>query len=199
MATYRRMLILLGTVLLLSVLTISGSFAQEAQDLRGLYEDVFGKDTQPLEMSEVPITIRHAAMAAVSDVKATEAGVEIAPDGTLLYVLDFQNAQGREISVDVNSTGRIVSVEHSLTMDELPREIGDTVKRWAPYLEPTLIEKSVRADGVVYELEGIDAQGNEVLVQIPNDQLSLTIWYHHPIIIRPPIIVEPPVAIEPPQ
>lgn len=180
-----RILGLSALLSLITLATVTGAAAQEYKDITGLYEGVFGQDTKPIEMSQVPQSIRHAAGAAVGDIQATNAGVEIATDGTVLYVLDFKTKKGRKVSVDISSDGKIVSVEHALTMKELPREVSATMKRWAPTLDASEIEKSVRPDGVMYEFVGQDSQGNEFYAEIPAHGRGLVIVFHHPIIVTP--------------
>src|SRR5687767_10850716 len=68
MSKYGRMLILLGTVVLLSTLTASGSSAQQPQDETGLFENVFGRSEKvPIELSEVPLPVQLAMRTVVSE------------------------------------------------------------------------------------------------------------------------------------
>jgi hypothetical protein len=177
------MLVLLVSLVFLATLTASGSLAQEPQEERGLYEDVFGRPgPMPIdlaELSRLPIPVQLAVRTAVSPTEITEVGTEIAADGELIYVVDFADpaaAAGRG-SIDVTSLGRIVQLEEAIAIEQLPPLAVERMKTWMPNLEVIQVEKSVRPDAVVFEVDGVDAQGNEIYIEMPADGRSLTMEF----------------------
>jgi hypothetical protein len=170
------MLPLLGAVLLLSTFPASGSLAQESEGESGLYENVFGKPgAAPIRTTELPLPVRLTMRTAVRDLKVTEVGVEIAENGELVYVVDFENpATASRGSMDVNSVGNLLQLEQVLTAEQLPPLIATRMDTWMPNLNVTQVEKSVRPDAIVYEVDGTDAEGNEIYVEIPAHGRSVT-------------------------
>lgn len=194
MAKNFRMLGSSASLVLLAMMTVpcvmaQGSAAAVAQEPITAF--AFGQDSVvaltalPREMSEVPQHVWHAASAAVGNIKATRSGVEVAADGTMTYVLDFQSERGRKVSVDVASTGKILAVEFALTVQELPAQVSATMRRWAPNLKASEIEKSVRPDAVVYEFVGKDAQGNDFYAEIPEDGRGIVIVPNQATMVTP--------------
>jgi len=175
MSKYWRTLIFLGVVVLLSMLTASGSLAQEPQEPPdGLYENVFGGAKQSLEMDELPVPIQLAARTAISDIKITDVATEITSDGQFIYVVNFEDPAAGKGSMDITPEGRILQAEAILaTAEQLPPLLGTRMKTWIPDLEVTQVEKSVRPDGIVYELDGTDAEGNAIYVEMPANGRSI--------------------------
>jgi len=197
------MLILLGTVVLLSTLTASGSWAQQPQDETGLFENVFGgAGKMAVDISEVPLPVQLALRTvlsemtsiaettgvtettgttettgvtgiAFSDINITDVSTEIGADGELIYAVDFENpaaAAGRS-SIDITSSGRVLQVEEAIAMEQLPPLVSNRMtpwmEMWMPNMRITEVWKSVRPDAIVFEVDGTDEQGNEIVIEIP--------------------------------
>lgn len=170
-------LFLSASLVLLTTASVRCVVAQQGPTALAAEQDAKVAITrQPEVASEVPPLIWHAAIAAAGNINATKASVEVTPDGSFLYALDFQNEQGRKVSVDVASNGFVMAREDTITLQEIPPQVARTLRGWGAALRPSEIQRSVRPAGVVvYELVGEDTQGNEFYAEIPEDGRGIVI------------------------
>jgi hypothetical protein len=127
-------------------------------------------DLSKVEMSQVPMAARLAALRAASEFKLDKAGIDIDENGSVVYELKGKNAKGRQREVDVTAEGTLIEIEDEITMEEVPQAVKETLKRWLPNFTPTFIEKSQRANFQMwYEFEGKAPQGNELDIEISDD------------------------------
>lgn len=127
-------------------------------------------DLTKLELSQVPLAARIAAMQGAGGFKPEKAGIDFDENGQVVYELSGKNANGRQREVDVTAEGTLIEIEDEITMEEVPQAVQETLKRWLPNFAPTLIELSQRRNFQRwYEFEGKGPQGHELDVEISED------------------------------
>ena len=134
----------------------------------------FAEDKE-IAMSDVPEDILDAAHAAVEG--ATWETVELGSDeGEDKYGFEGKTADGIQVAVDVLEDGDVVEVEHHITVDDLPAAVKATLDKYAPGMKAEEVERLIDDDrAVVYEIEGTDADGAAIDVEISWDGSEISI------------------------
>lgn len=123
-----------------------------------------------LTIADVPSAARAAITKRAGDAKLV--GVESMTEaGHTVYEAAWMKGEAK-IEVIVSAAGNVIAEETSLTLDQLPKELHDTAKKFAGKAELKLERKTV----VLYELEKVtsgksvemyvDATGREVKVSV---------------------------------
>lgn len=125
--------------------------------------------TSAMKMEEVPAEIRAAAMAASRGGKIESVQVEL-ERGKAIYEFKVTLPDGKNMEVDVDSSGRIEEIEEVIDRAAVPPAAMQTLMRVLPNFQPTLFERSTRANfEIYYEFEGRDARGVEIDVEVRAD------------------------------
>ncbi|MCP4381747.1 MAG: hypothetical protein GY798_10100 [Hyphomicrobiales bacterium] len=132
-------------------------------------------DDKEISMSDVPETVLDAAKAAVEG--ATFTKVELGDDeGEDKYGFEGTLADGTVVAVDVLEEGEVIEVEHHTTIDALPAPVKAALDKYAPDMKAEEVERLVDDDrAVVYEIEGTDASGAPIDIEISWDGSEVTI------------------------
>jgi len=80
---------------------------------------------------------------------------------------------GMMLEIDVMEDGSIEEIEEQIAADMLPPAVATALAANFEGFEPTFIEKSTRADAVVYEFEGM-LDGAEIDAEISEDGMTVT-------------------------
>ncbi len=127
----------------------------------------------PLE--EAPADALAAAQAAAPDVTFEAADVEI-EDGVV--TLEFVGARedGQVVEVDVASGWVVLEVEEVIPFEDVPEAVRETLAiAMGEDFAPSSVERSNRDDAVVFEFEGVDADGRAIDIEIQSDGESVVV------------------------
>ena len=133
----------------------------------------FAQDETIIDMKDVPQAAIDAANSRANGIEFETVSIDD-DEGTRTYEFAGKTAEGLGFEVDVLEDGTVEEVEEEISADELPQAVQDALAADASDMQPTLIEKSTRDSGIVYELEGT-LDGNEVDAEINEDGTGLTI------------------------
>lgn len=137
----------------------------------GLAAPALAQEEDSISMDEVP----EAAMTAAQE-NAPEGITEfesVQLDGET-YEFAATKEDGTAVEVDVMADGTLDEIEEEVAMEAVPQPVAATLDAEAAGLQPTMIEKSTRADGaIVYEFEG-QLDGQEVDIEINEDGSGFT-------------------------
>ncbi len=103
-----------------------------------------------IPLSEVPITVI-TSVKTVTGSEAIEAGVEMRPDGSMVYEIYGQNQQGFKFIVDATPNGKIVEVDEEIDSSAIPEDILKAFKRWVPNAKIVSSWRSTRIGALFYE------------------------------------------------
>ena len=127
-----------------------------------------------LSMSDVPPEAQAGARAAMPGVEFQEAQLDL-DGGRATYELAAQ-MDGKNVEVDVLSTGEVVEVEREIDMNAVPQMVQKALEKHVSGFQPKMIEHSTRSDlATFYEFEGTDSEGQEIDVEISEDGGVVTI------------------------
>lgn len=116
-------------------------------------------------LRDAPLGALAAAEAAVPGVVFSSAALEI-EDGVATYEFTGTDGDGNPVEIDIGEWV-LLEVERPITVDDLPEAVRETLDATAPGLTINGVEESDRGQGViVYEFDGVNADGEEVDVEI---------------------------------
>ncbi len=136
-----------------------------AQVVKGI-----GGIERKIPLSEVPITVL-TSVKTVTGADATEAGVEMKSDGSMVYEIYGQNQQGFKFIVDATPNGTIVEVDEEIDSSAIPENITKAFKRWVPNAKIVSSWRSTRIGKLFYEFV-ID---DDFWIEIPAEADQVTI------------------------
>ena len=120
----------------------SFSIAQASRGIRGI--------ERKIPLSEVPMTVI-TSVKTVTGADATEAGVEMRSDGSMVYEIYGQNQQGFQFVVDATPNGTIVEVDEEVDSSAIPENIMKAFRRWVPNGKIVSSWRSTRIGALFYE------------------------------------------------
>ncbi len=127
----------------------------------------------PLE--EAPAAALKVAQAAAPDVTFETVDVEV-EDGIVTLEFAGLRADGQLVEVDVAMGWSVLEVEEVISIDDVPANVRETLAiAMGDDFAPTLAERSKRGDILVYEFEGVDAEGRIIDVEIQSDGESVVV------------------------
>lgn len=125
---------------------------------------VTAQEEATVAMEDVPPAVMEAAMANANGITFDTVAMD---DG--VYEFAGKMASGMGMEVDVMEDGTIEEIEEQIDVAALPAEVSATLTASLAGFEPTYVEKSTRAEGmVVYEFEGTH-EGKEIDAEINAD------------------------------
>ena len=128
----------------------------------------FAQEETSIPMDQVPAVVAEAAMANAMGVTFDNIQLD---DG--VYEFSGAMTNGMMLEVDVIEDGSIEEIEEQIAADMLPPAVAAALVANFEGFEPTFIEKSTRADAVVYEFEGM-FDGAEIDAEISEDGMTVT-------------------------
>ena len=132
----------------------------------------FAQEENAVDMADVPPAAMEAASAEAGKLGLQDvqfASVSIDPDaGTETYEFLTTAASGKSLEIDVLADGTVEEVEEEIEMGDLPEPVLATLESELSGFEPSMVERSTRADKVVFEFEGM-MDGREIDVEIDED------------------------------
>ena len=137
----------------------------------------FAQDEQVMTMADVPppVLARAETIAMSMGVTIDSVGLDL-DNGTATYEFAGKLPSGMAFEIDVDADGTVEELEEQIEAAAVPQPAMDLVARYLPGFAPELVEKSTRGDFVVfYELEGNNAQGNAIDVEVRADGRQILI------------------------
>ncbi len=139
-----------------------------------LASPAFAQDEGEMSMSDVPPEAHAGAMAAMPGVEFQEVQLDL-DGGQATYELSAQ-MDGKNVEVDVLSTGEVIEVEREISMEEVPQAVQDALNKHLSGFQPETIEHSTRTNlATMYEFEGTDSEGQAIDVEVSEDGGVVTI------------------------
>ena len=128
-----------------------------------------------IPLSDVPEVVMDAAHLAAEGVTFKTVAVEDM-GGENKYGFSGTMADGTQVDVDVSEEAEVLEVEHIITLDALPDDVQSILDAYVPNLTPTEVERTADDErAVIYEIEGKDAGGQDVDIEISWDGSEITI------------------------
>ena len=127
------------------------------------------EEHQKVDLGSLPAAAKEAADTAVPGAKWEKASKET-EKGETVYEIEGDDAQGRDVAVEVTADGKVLQVETEIAMSEVPGVVTDALKAKLPKFKPEEV-KSIAKEGKVvsYEFEGDDEKGKEIEVDVDAD------------------------------
>lgn len=126
----------------------------------------FGADELVFALDQAPPAALKAAMTAAPDVTFTAVAVEV-EEGVVTLEFQGQRNDGSAVEVDVAMGWVALEVEDVIAFDAVPAPVREALAlAMGEAFVPTSVEKSLRADAVIYEFEGADADGRAIDIEI---------------------------------
>jgi uncharacterized membrane protein YkoI len=127
------------------------------------------EEHQKVDLGSLPAAAKEAADQAVPGAKWEKASKET-EKGETVYEIEGDDAQGRDVEVEVTADGKVLQVETEIAMSEVPGVVTDALKAKLPKFKPEEV-KSIAKEGKVvsYEFEGDDEKGKEIEVYVDAD------------------------------
>ncbi|MEM6852138.1 MAG: PepSY domain-containing protein [Pseudomonadota bacterium] len=132
-------------------------------------------DEKTIRLKKAPAEALATAQEARPDVTFDKVTVEV-EDGVTTYEFSGETEDGDRVEVDVVADWAVTEIEEEIDVADIPAEVIAAVSVEIEGFEPTGAEKSTRPDGaVVYELEGLNAEGVEVDIEVQADGESVIV------------------------
>ena len=134
-----------------------------------------GKESA-ISLDSVPSLIRNTANSAMEGISFQSANTEKETNGTLVYELQGKLSDGRNIEVDIFSSGKIEEIEIEFISSQVPGAVLNAIAAKIPGFKPTYIEAShsVSLKVIKYEFEGL--LGEQILdLEVSADGRKITI------------------------
>ena len=166
--TLHKTLTATGIAILTSLISLNDAKAQslphrESFSIAQAFKGIGGIERK-IPLSDVPITVI-TSVKTVTGAEATEAGVEMRPDGSMVYEIYGQNQQGFQFVVDATPNGKIVEVDEEIDSSAIPENILKAFKRWVPNAKIVSSWRSTRIGALFYEFV-ID---DDFWIEIPSE------------------------------
>lgn len=162
-----RILTATGIAILTSLISLNDAKAQslpqrESFSIAQAFKGIGGIERK-IPLSEVPIPVI-TSVKTVTGADATEAGVEMRSDGSMVYEIYGQNQQGFNFIVDATPNGKIVEVDEEIDSSAIPENVMKAFKRWAPNAKIVTSWRSTRLLGQLFYEIVID---DDFWIEIP--------------------------------
>lgn len=133
----------------------------------GLVSGAF--DEANVDLARVPAPARRAAQRAVPGLKLTEATVEQV-EGQTVYTLSGEDAQERDVEVEVTARGVVLSVSLEIELARVPSVVKAALRAKVRGFRPTAAMEVHEGGRLTsYSFEGKDADGDEIEVTVSSD------------------------------
>lgn len=136
---------------------------------------LFAEDHDEIPLTKVPAVVRQGALKALPDAKWSKAFKSTEDDETV-YELVGEDGKGRELTVELTPTGKVLEIETGLPIAEVPQLVLDVLKVKAKDLR---IERAraVSQEGkvIAYSFNGQSAKGQSIAVRISADGKAVEI------------------------
>lgn len=129
----------------------------------------------PVALSRVPAAVVQAAQKAAPGFRLNQA-VKTVEDGQTYYDLIGEDAQGREVDVELTARGKVLGVGTEIPLKDVPRVVIAALRAKARGVKITGAE-AVTLDGrlISYRLEGETAAGEDVEATVSPDGRTVEI------------------------
>ncbi|HEV3120334.1 MAG TPA: hypothetical protein VGY53_00455 [Isosphaeraceae bacterium] len=133
-------------------------------------DTTLASDDEKVALDSVPAMARKAAEKAVPGIKFIEAFKYKEDDGSVMYELEGEDRQGRDVSVEVTPQGKVVSISVEVELKDVPRVVSQALRTKLKGFRPSSA-MAVYEEGklVAYSFEGKDAKGEEIEVMVSAD------------------------------
>lgn len=109
-------------------------------------------------------------------VSIVSANTETEDDGSFVYEIQGEAADGRQIEIDIDPTARVEEIEIEFKREDVPGAVLKSVESKMPGFTPEFIEASHSASMQVVGYELVGKMGDEVLdIEVSADGRSITI------------------------
>jgi uncharacterized protein YuzE len=127
-------------------------------------------------LANVPDVVKKAASEVVPDAKWSGA-YQDTEDGQVIYELEGEDAQERDVTVDVTASGKVTAVEMEMVLADVPQVVTAAVSKRLPKFQATAAYAIRRGMDLarmepnerVYALDGSEGNDREVSVEVTAD------------------------------
>lgn len=133
-------------------------------------------DETPMALKEVPSPIVAAAQKAAPGVQLSKA-LKTVEQGVTYYEIIGEDAEGREVDVELTARGEVVGIGTEIPIREVPKVVVAALKAKAPRgMKFTGAEVVTKANRLIsYRFEGLTKDGDEVEATVSPDGKTVEI------------------------
>ncbi|MGB3640676.1 MAG: hypothetical protein WBA39_24340 [Rivularia sp. (in: cyanobacteria)] len=140
-----------GMAIIASSIYANDALAQSLPQKEILIAQTFGGIERKIPLTEVPLPVM-GSVKTITGTQATEAGIEMQSDGSIVYELSGQNQQGFKFVVDATPSGQIVEIDEEIERSAVPASVIKALQQWAPNAQIVSSWRSTRLGEFVYEI-----------------------------------------------
>jgi len=130
---------------------------------------LFTSDTlQALELADLPSAVQETIKRELGGVSPEKIERDT-DDGEVVYEVDAETADGREIDLEVAEDGTLLEKQEEVRLADVPAAVRATIERELGGVSPEEIERQTENGEVVYEVDAETADGREIDLEVAED------------------------------
>ena len=123
---------------------------------------------QALELADLPSAVQNTVKRELGSAHIDEIERDT-EDGKVVYKIEAETTDGREIELDVAEDGTLLEKEEEVRLTDVPAAVRATIERELGGVSPEKIERQTEEATIRYEIDAETADGREIDLDVAED------------------------------